>query len=80
MIKPIPKLRGKTTGRPRPKTIHVDTGSVELAEGMLTPSRGKKGSTSNLSKFCVCEKHGCFTHELLFYDFCVMFVFGLCFF
>ncbi|XP_065163737.1 patronin isoform X3 [Atheta coriaria] len=44
-----PKLRGKTTGRPRPKTIHIDSGSVEMAEGMLQPARGKKGSSSNLT-------------------------------
>lgn len=44
------KMRSKgSTGRPRPKTIHVDSGSVEMAEGMLQPSQGKKGSTSNLS-------------------------------
>ncbi|XP_053979350.1 patronin isoform X10 [Hylaeus volcanicus] len=47
-IKPT-KLRNKTaTTRPRPKTIHVDAGA-ELDSGALTPSRGKKGSSSNLS-------------------------------
>ncbi|XP_033208972.1 patronin isoform X3 [Belonocnema kinseyi] len=47
-IKPT-KLRNKvTTSRPRPKTIHVDAGA-ELDSGALTPSRGKKGSSSNLS-------------------------------
>ncbi|XP_017760211.1 PREDICTED: patronin isoform X8 [Eufriesea mexicana] len=46
-IKPT-KLRNKTATRPRPKTIHVDAGS-ELDSGALTPSRGKKGSSSNLS-------------------------------
>ncbi|XP_043601975.1 patronin isoform X13 [Bombus pyrosoma] len=47
-IKPT-KLRNKTaTTRPRPKTIHVDAGT-ELDSGALTPSRGKKGSSSNLS-------------------------------
>ena len=47
-IKPT-KLRNKvTTSRPRPKTIHVDAGA-ELDSGVLTPSRGKKGSSSNLS-------------------------------
>ncbi|XP_072763934.1 patronin isoform X3 [Anoplolepis gracilipes] len=43
------KLRNKTaTARPRPKTIHGDAGTV-LDSGALTPSRGKKGSSSNLS-------------------------------
>ncbi|KAL0132342.1 hypothetical protein PUN28_000256 [Cardiocondyla obscurior] len=43
------KLRNKTaTARPRPKTIHGDAGAV-LDSGALTPSRGKKGSSSNLS-------------------------------
>ncbi|XP_015522399.2 patronin isoform X6 [Neodiprion lecontei] len=47
-IKPT-KLRNKTTpSRPRPKTIHVDAGA-DLDSGTLTPSRGKKGSSSNLS-------------------------------
>nr|XP_034195710.1 patronin isoform X20 [Osmia lignaria] len=47
-IKPT-KLRNKTaTTRPRPKTIHVDAGA-DLDSGALTPSRGKKGSSSNLS-------------------------------
>ncbi|XP_015182335.1 PREDICTED: patronin isoform X1 [Polistes dominula] len=47
-IKPT-KLRNKTaTTRPRPKTIHVDAGT-ELDSGAITPSRGKKGSSSNLS-------------------------------
>ncbi|XP_034944526.1 patronin isoform X3 [Chelonus insularis] len=48
-IKPTAKLRNKTaSARPRPKTIHVDQSS-ELDSGALTPSRGKKGSSSNLS-------------------------------
>ncbi|XP_012262814.2 patronin isoform X2 [Athalia rosae] len=47
-IKPT-KLRNKTApSRPRPKTIHVDA-STDLDSGALTPSRGKKGSSSNLS-------------------------------
>lgn len=47
-LKPA-KLRNKATpSRPRPKTIHVDAGS-ELDSGALTPARGKKGSSSNLS-------------------------------
>ncbi|XP_034230679.1 patronin isoform X3 [Thrips palmi] len=48
-VKTIPKMRNKTVTRPRPKTIHVDSGNVNLAEGLLSPSRGKKGSTSNLA-------------------------------
>lgn len=48
-LKPMPKMRPKAATRPRPKTIHIDSGSVELAEGMMQPSRGKKGSTSNLT-------------------------------
>lgn len=59
-LKSATKMRSKgSTNRPRPKTIHVDSGSVEMAEGMLQPSQGKKGSTSNLSgmahmfMFCV---------------------------
>ncbi|KAK3922426.1 Patronin, partial [Frankliniella fusca] len=48
-VKTIPKMRNKTVTRPRPKTIHVDSGNVEMAEGLLSPSRGKKGSTSNLA-------------------------------
>lgn len=43
------RAKGGSTGRPRPKTIHVDTGSVAMAEGLLQPSQGKKGSTTNLS-------------------------------
>ncbi|XP_019761339.2 patronin isoform X3 [Dendroctonus ponderosae] len=46
-LKPAPKLRSKGPARPRPKTIHIDSGSVQLAEGMS--SRGRKGSTSNLA-------------------------------
>lgn len=49
-LKPSMKLRPKgTTPRPRPKTIHIDSGSVEMAEGMLQPARGKRGSNSNLT-------------------------------
>lgn len=42
-------MRPKVTSRPRPKTIHIDSGSVEMAEGLLQPSRGKKGSNTNLT-------------------------------
>ncbi|XP_023703294.1 patronin isoform X3 [Cryptotermes secundus] len=53
--KPVPKMRNKTSAgsRPRPKTIHVDSGGVgsggDMPEGILSPSRSKKGSTSNLT-------------------------------
>lgn len=44
------RARGGGNARPRPKTIHVDSGSVELAEGLLQPAaQGKKGSSTNLS-------------------------------
>lgn len=46
------KLRGKTNPRPRPKTIHIDSGA-DAHDGALTPSRGKKGSSSNLSGQCL---------------------------
>ncbi|KAG5885276.1 hypothetical protein JTB14_005815 [Gonioctena quinquepunctata] len=48
-LKPTPKMRPRGNTRPRPKTIHIDSGSVEIAEGMS--SRGKKGSTSNLTAY-----------------------------
>lgn len=63
-LKPTPKMRPKAASRPRPKTIHIDSGSVEMAEGLMQPSRGKKGSTSNLTgiffigfgtSFCMVE-------------------------
>ncbi|XP_050505728.1 patronin isoform X2 [Diabrotica virgifera virgifera] len=48
-LKPTPKMRPKASTRPRPKTIHIDSGSVQMAEGMS--SRGKKGSSSNLTAY-----------------------------
>lgn len=43
-----PRLRNKMqSGRPRPKTIHVDR--RDTPDGTLTPSRGKKGSITNLA-------------------------------
>ncbi|XP_072388104.1 patronin isoform X2 [Diabrotica undecimpunctata] len=48
-LKPTPKMRPKASTRPRPKTIHIDSGSVQIAEGMS--SRGKKGSSSNLTAY-----------------------------
>ena len=49
--KPVPKLRAKSatkaSGRPRPKTIHVDQDAdVNTA---LQQSRGPRGSISNIS-------------------------------
>merc|ERR1712051_449052 len=49
--KPVPKLRAKSatkaSGRPRPKTIHVDQDAdVNIA---LQQSRGPRGSISNIS-------------------------------
>merc|ERR1719266_1683057 len=51
--KPVPKLRAKSatkaSGRPRPKTIHVDQDAdVNTA---LQQSRGPRGSISNISGF-----------------------------
>ncbi|XP_037918484.1 patronin isoform X8 [Hermetia illucens] len=45
-----PKLRQQKTTRPRPKTIHVESGSVEISEASSLSSRGKKGSGSNLTE------------------------------
>lgn len=42
--------RPQKTVRPRPKTIHVESGSVDMGEAScVAPSRIKKGSTSNLA-------------------------------
>ncbi|XP_062561608.1 patronin isoform X6 [Armigeres subalbatus] len=46
---PAPKMRPQKLSRPRPKTIHVETGSVDLSEASSLSSRGKKGSNSNLT-------------------------------
>lgn len=43
------KMRSNRVVRPRPKTIHVETGSVELSEASSLSSRNKKGSNSNLT-------------------------------
>jgi len=46
-----PRLRSKMqSGRPRPKTIHVDRS--DTPDGTMTPSRGKKGSITNLASEC----------------------------
>lgn len=74
-LKPTPKMRPKGNMRPRPKTIHIDSGSVQIAEGMS--SRGKKGSTSNLTgKRTIFYLFIIFT----FYDYtaCLFFYFFLC--
>ncbi|KMY94589.1 patronin isoform X46 [Drosophila simulans] len=44
-----PRLRQQRTTRPRPKTIHVDDASVDISEASSFSSRGKKGSSSNLT-------------------------------
>uniref|UniRef100_A0A182MNE4 CKK domain-containing protein n=1 Tax=Anopheles culicifacies TaxID=139723 RepID=A0A182MNE4_9DIPT len=46
---PAAKLRTQKLTRPRPKTIHVESGSVDLSEASSLSSRGKKGSNSNLT-------------------------------
>ncbi|XP_065368105.1 patronin isoform X8 [Calliphora vicina] len=45
----VTRTRPKPT-RPRPKTIHVDDGSVDLSEASSISSRGKKGSSTNLTE------------------------------
>ncbi|KMY94604.1 uncharacterized protein Dsimw501_GD25467, isoform AJ [Drosophila simulans] len=45
-----PRLRQQRTTRPRPKTIHVDDASVDISEASSFSSRGKKGSSSNLTE------------------------------
>ena len=45
----VPRLRSQRVIRPRPKTIHVDDGSVDLSEASSISSRGKKGSNTNLT-------------------------------
>ncbi|XP_030238105.1 patronin isoform X41 [Drosophila navojoa] len=44
-----PRLRQQRVTRPRPKTIHVDDASVDISEASSLSSRGKKGSSSNLT-------------------------------
>merc|ERR1712223_1081593 len=50
--KPVPKLRAKSatkaSGRPRPKTIHVDQ---DADVNTALQSRGPRGSISNISGF-----------------------------
>ncbi|XP_017465062.1 PREDICTED: patronin isoform X21 [Rhagoletis zephyria] len=45
-----PRLRQTRITRPRPKTIHVDDGSVDLSEASSISSRSKKGSSTNLTE------------------------------
>ncbi|XP_055529685.1 patronin isoform X23 [Wyeomyia smithii] len=47
---PVAKMRPQKLSRPRPKTIHVETGSVDLSETSSLSSRGKKGSNTNLTE------------------------------
>lgn len=71
-LKPAPKMRPKASMRPRPKTIHIDSGSVQLAEGMS--SKGKKGSTSNLTGKLLINLFGCFSikvNSILSFFFCM---------
>lgn len=53
-LTPAAKMRPNRVVRPRPKTIHVETGSVDLSEASSLSSRNKKGSNSNLTGVCVC--------------------------
>jgi calmodulin-regulated spectrin-associated protein len=43
------KLRQQKVTRPRPKSIHVETGSMDISEASSLASRGKKGSSTNLT-------------------------------
>ncbi|XP_046811046.1 patronin isoform X14 [Lucilia cuprina] len=45
----VTRTRPKPT-RPRPKTIHVDDGSVDISDASTISSRGKKGSSTNLTE------------------------------
>lgn len=45
----VTKMRTQKIIRPRPKTIHVETGSVDLSEASSLSSRNRKGSNSNLT-------------------------------
>lgn len=50
-----PKMRTQKMVRPRPKTIHVESGSVDLSETSSLSSRNKKGSSSNLTGTVLCS-------------------------
>lgn len=45
----VTRTRTQKSTRPRPKTIHVDDGSVDISEASSISSRGKKGSSSNIT-------------------------------
>ncbi|XP_037895556.1 patronin isoform X23 [Glossina fuscipes] len=46
----VTRTRTQKSTRPRPKTIHVDDGSVDISEASSISSRGKKGSSSNITE------------------------------
>lgn len=68
-----PRLRSQKIVRPRPKTIHVESGSVDLSEASNLSSRNKKGSNSNLT-----GKSMAVNSKVTFDSLCVTFSF--CFF
>ncbi|XP_037895535.1 patronin isoform X3 [Glossina fuscipes] len=47
----VTRTRTQKSTRPRPKTIHVDDGSVDISEASSISSRGKKGSSSNITGY-----------------------------
>lgn len=60
--RPVPKLRSssaanRTTGRQRPKTIHVDQNDPMAMVGTLGSSRGTRGSSSNISGKLIDDDH-----------------------
>ncbi|XP_037895553.1 patronin isoform X20 [Glossina fuscipes] len=52
----VTRTRTQKSTRPRPKTIHVDDGSVDISEASSISSRGKKGSSSNITEPNVVER------------------------
>lgn len=60
-----PKMRSQRVVRPRPKTIHVESGSVDLSDVSSLTSRSKKGSNSNLTGMLIKLS------SLFFYDLCL---------
>lgn len=57
------RLRTQKVVRPRPKTIHVETGSVDLSEASSLSSRNKKGSNSNLTGKKLCFSYCYYTAQ-----------------
>lgn len=51
-----PKMRTQKMVRPRPKTIHVESGSVDISEASSLSSRNKKGSSNNLTGKFICSE------------------------